>query len=114
MPDVRGQSVQDAEKSLSDLGMKVASIGNSGKVTAQSIKGGQSAVKGQLVLLTASGQSTVPDFTGWTKNEILSWGNLAGVKMNLSGSGFATKQSVKVGTEAFDNQTIEITFKEKG
>ncbi|CAK1223667.1 Cell division protein FtsI [Fructobacillus fructosus] len=114
MPDVRGQSVQDAEKSLSDLGMKVASIGNSGKVTAQSIKGGQSAVKGQLVLLTASGQSTVPDFTGWTKNEILSWGNLAGVKMNLSGSGFATKQSVKVGTETFDNQTIEITFKEKG
>lgn len=113
LPDVRGQSVEDAEKTLSDLGMKVVSVGNSGKVTAQSIKGGQSAVKGQLVLLTASGKSTVPDFSGWTKNEVLSWGNLAGVKINLSGSGFATKQSVKAGTETFDNQQVTITFKEK-
>ncbi|MBS9334500.1 penicillin-binding protein [Fructobacillus sp. M1-13] len=113
LPDVRGQNIENAKKTLTDMGMRVAVVGTKGKVHAQSIKGGQSAIKGQLVILSADGKSQAQDFTGWTKNEILSWGYLAGVKIKLSGSGYATKQSVKAGQGLSNHQTIELTFKEK-
>ncbi|MFC4760320.1 penicillin-binding transpeptidase domain-containing protein [Fructobacillus durionis] len=113
MPDVRGKSIEDAEKTLTDLGMKVVTVGSKGKITAQTIKGGQSAVKGQLVLLSASGTVTVPDMSGWTKSEVLSWGNLAGVKITLSGSGYVEKQSVKTGSDVSGHKNITVTFKEK-
>ena len=113
LPDVRGKSIEDAEKTLTDLGMKVTTVGSKGKITAQTIKGGQSAVKGQLILLSASGTVTVPDMSDWTKNEVLSWGNLAGVKITLSGSGYVEKQSVKAGSGVSNHKNITVTFKEK-
>lgn len=113
LPDVRGKSIEDAEKTLTDLGMKVTTVGSKGKITSQTIKGGQSAVKGQLILLSASGTVTVPDMSDWTKNEVLSWGNLAGVKITLSGSGYVEKQSVKAGSGVSNHKNITVTFKEK-
>ncbi|MBS9337610.1 peptidoglycan D,D-transpeptidase FtsI family protein [Fructobacillus parabroussonetiae] len=113
LPDVRGKSIDDATKALTDAGMRVATVGSKGKVSAQSIKGGQSAVKGQLVLLTAAGTTTVPDFTDWSQNEVLSWGYLAGVKIKLTDSGYAQKQSLKAGTVLQNQKSLEVTFKEK-
>lgn len=113
LPDVRGKSIEDAEKAMTDAGMRVSTIGSSGKVSAQSLKGGQTVVKGQLVLLTAKGTVKVPDFTGWTKNEVLGWVYLTGVKMELSGSGYAEKQSVKGGSQTIGHKKMSVTFKEK-
>ncbi|GAP02740.1 cell division protein FtsI [Fructobacillus pseudoficulneus] len=113
VPDVKGLPIAQAEQTLKDAGLRVTTLGSTGNVSAQSIKGNQNAIKGQLIFLTAKGKVTVPDFTSWTKNEVLAWGYLAKVKMTLTGSGYGEKQSQVTGTPVTGQLKIDVNFKEK-
>nr|WP_242977401.1 penicillin-binding protein 2 [Fructobacillus ficulneus] len=113
VPDVRGLDLDQATEKLKALGLQAVSLGTKGTITAQSIKGNQEAVKGQIVFLTAHGAVTVPDFSSWTKSDVLDWGYLAKTKMTLTGTGFANKQSQAVGTPVTSNMTISVDFKER-
>ncbi|CAK1239093.1 peptidoglycan D,D-transpeptidase FtsI family protein [Fructobacillus cardui] len=113
VPDVKGLSISQAEQALQNAGLSVTTLGSSGTISAQSIKGNQDAIKGQRVFVTASGSVTVPDFSSWTKNDVLTWGYLAKVKMSLTGSGYGEKQSVTAGTAVTGQSKISVNFKER-
>ena len=58
VPDVRGQSVENAKAILSGVGLKVSASASSGQVTAQSIPSGSQVDSGSSIELTVSDRAS--------------------------------------------------------
>ncbi len=72
-------------------------IGNRNDVTAQSVKTKQTVMVNSRVFLTTGGQATMPDMTDWSQAQVNKFGQLTGLDITNSGSGFVKKQSIKSG-----------------
>lgn len=48
-------------------------------------------------MLLTDGDITMPDMSGWTKEEVVAFENLANVKITTKGSGFVSQQSTTKG-----------------
>ncbi|OKK08744.1 serine/threonine protein kinase [Streptomyces sp. CB03234] len=127
VPDVTGDTVEDATRTLEDAGLtvkvapaRVHSTEAAGSVAAQSLSGGSEAAKGDTITLTVSKgprMADVPDVTG---------DHVDDAKRELEGAGFEVKveksfpflgdtvesQSVSGGDRAPEGSTI--TIKTKG
>ncbi|WP_179166458.1 Stk1 family PASTA domain-containing Ser/Thr kinase [Streptomyces sp. CB03238] len=127
VPDVTGDTVEDATRTLEDAGLtvkvapaRVHSTEEAGSVAAQSLSQGNRAAKGDTITLTVSKgprMVDVPDVTG---------DNVDDAKRELEGAGFEVKveksfpflgdtvesQSVSGGDQAPEGSTI--TIKTKG
>ncbi|MEV3990755.1 Stk1 family PASTA domain-containing Ser/Thr kinase [Streptomyces sp. NPDC049837] len=127
VPDVTGETVEDATRTLEDAGLtvkvapaRVHSTEAAGSVAAQSLAQGKQAAKGDTITLTVSKgprMADVPDVTGKSVDD---------AKRELEGAGFTVKveksfpflgdtvdsQSVSGGEQAPEGSTI--TIKTKG
>ncbi|WP_326612546.1 Stk1 family PASTA domain-containing Ser/Thr kinase [Streptomyces scopuliridis] len=126
VPDVTGQSVQDATAELEDKGLKVKVAAervnapeDAGSVARQSAAGGARLARGDTVTLTVSKgprMISVPDVTGKKTDEARQLLEDAGFKVTVD-RGFpflgdtVDKQSVEGGQEAPEGSTITITTK---
>ncbi|MDT9687958.1 Stk1 family PASTA domain-containing Ser/Thr kinase [Streptomyces sp. P9(2023)] len=126
VPDVAGDAVADATRTLQDAGLKVEiaseeihSAEAAGTVAAQSLAEGSRAAKGDRIVLTASKgprMIEVPDVTGESTDA---------ARAKLEGAGFEVKvektfpflgdtvsgQSVEGGSTAPEGSTVTITIK---
>jgi len=112
VPDVVGQNVDDATKTLEDAGFDVTttekdSQEDQGQVLEQSPSSGVKADDGSKIKLTvASGQNTVPDVTGLSESDAKSQLEDAGFKVttttvdvtDVQDDGNVTKQTPPNGT----------------
>ena len=48
----------------------------------------------KVFLLTSTENITIPDFTGWTRKEIISYWTISKLPITISGTGVAYKQSI--------------------
>ena len=64
------QSSKAIEK-LKTEGFSPVLIGEGGKVIDQYPENGTKLTEGSVVLLKTEGQTTLPDFTGWSKKTLL-------------------------------------------
>ncbi|MGW6568318.1 Stk1 family PASTA domain-containing Ser/Thr kinase [Streptomyces sp. NPDC054975] len=126
VPDVAGDAVADATRTLQDAGLKVEIAGEqihsaqpAGTVAAQSLAESSRAAKGDRIVLTVSKgprMIEVPDVTGESTDS---------ARAKLEGAGFEVKvqktfpflgdtvsgQSVEGGTTAPEGSTVTITIK---
>ena len=71
-------------------------IGSGDKVVKQSVSPDKEVLPNSKVLLLTDGNITMPDMTGWTKEEVIAFETLT-QKVTTKGSGFVSNQSVSKG-----------------
>ncbi|TFE03578.1 penicillin-binding protein [Jeotgalibacillus sp. R-1-5s-1] len=107
--DYRGQSVESAKSELEQQGLRVTVIGNGSTVENQSITKGQ-LMAGERITLLADGDMTVPDFTGWSVRDVVEAAAIAGLKLDMTGSGYAVQQNLTPGSAINGQEPLSIQF----
>lgn len=106
--DYTKQDAKDAVAELERLGYTPAVIGEGGPVTIQYPEKGAKLSPESVVLLKTEGQTTLPDFTGWSKKMLLSFRMLSGLDIRIVGDGYVTEQSLSTGSTVGQNEPIVI------
>lgn len=109
--DYTGKDAAQSKEKLEELGFRPVIIGEGGKVDVQYPEKGTKLARESIVLLKTKGQTTLPDFTGWSKKMILSFKMLTGLDIRITGDGYVTEQSLSVGTVVHDKEPIVIHLK---
>ncbi len=95
MPDITNMDIEDVMETVSSLPVDVVVIGDGTSVTGQYPISGSTVYSNAKVMLLTDGNSiALPDFTGWTRKEVINYWNLSGIKMTLNGYGIVKEQSM--------------------
>lgn len=114
VPDTVGKSIDSAKHTLSNRGLRVAMIGSSGKIKAQSLNPNQQALSNQLIILTAKdGNTLMPNMTGWSLTEVQEFAKMANINLNWTGSGYVTSQNVSATQQLGKWSNITVKLKQK-
>lgn len=111
-PNLVGQTSTAAGQGLEGMGIKVQVIGEGSNITQQYPPEGEELLQGETVYLVTDGDSKgrMPDFTGKTLREVLEFCTLAGVKVDMQGTGFVVSQSIPPKTQITGDQTLTVVF----
>ncbi len=110
VPNVQGDETQKAEDSINAQSLKPITIGNGKQINAQSVKAGSQILPHSKVLLLTDGDITMPDMSGWTKEDVLAFEDLTNIQVSTKGNGFVTSQSVTKGQTLKNKDKIEVTL----
>jgi penicillin-binding protein 1 len=110
VPDVSGESVQEAENKLNAKSLNPQVIGSGEKISKQSVSANKKILPNRKVLLLSDGDLTMPNMKGWSKEDVLAFERLTDVKITTKGSGFVSKQSTSEGQKIKKNDKIEVEF----
>jgi penicillin-binding protein 2B len=108
-----GQETTTAQAALSKLGLGVTVIGSGNKVKQQSVKAGTYVLAKSKIFLITGGNVTIPNLNGWSQADVNQYAKLTGLDLTVSGSGYATSQSIKEGTQIKQHQQLRVVFKQK-
>ena len=111
-PKVEGKSTKEVEKELKDKKVDVKFIGDGKKVVSASVKEGTEVFPSQKVIVL-SDKPTMPNLKGWSEREVLTFGNLTGIKVEIKGNGYVKTQSIEKGTKIKENMNLVIDLSEK-
>lgn len=110
MPNEIGKTYDNAVTNLEEYNVNVVKIGDGVNVKAQYPNTGDDVYTNQKVfLLTDSGSILLPDFTGWTRKDIIAYWNLTNLPITLDGYGVAYEQSLA--PETLVDGSVEIIIK---
>ena len=99
VPTTVGEDQAQAQKDVTAAGLKPILMGSGSTIKSQSPIGDTEVLSGQRVFLNTGSGVEVPNMQGWTKNDAMAWGKLAGVDIVIHGDGFVATQSVNIGTK---------------
>lgn len=77
------------------------------------LKGSTLVAGDKVFLLTNSDEYTLENLTGWSLNDVKTYAELLGLKMEYSGYGYVVSQDVVAGTQVYKGDTINIVFENK-
>ena len=104
-------SVETTVSELEKLNLKVVKIGNGSVVINQyPLKNTKVLVESKVFLLTDGGEYSMPDMTGWSTSEVMSFCNLIGLNYTFSGYGVVKEFNLPVGEILDLTKTLEITL----
>lgn len=113
--DYTNQSVDATTKELKQQGFEVVTIGSGREIIDQAPKPGSKLLKGEKIILRATGDMKAPDLTSWSLRDVMKVANLAELQLNTAGTGYVTKQNIAVGKKmkAQDYLIVELTRPDK-
>lgn len=98
MPDLVGKNLVDIQMDLEAQGLKTVIIGQADKVVEQYPKAGTSVISKGTVFVKGSGEIQLPNFTGWSKRNLMIYKSLSGLPIEIIGDGYVSKQSLTAGS----------------
>lgn len=108
------KSTSGVKKALDEIGFVPVIIGDGDYIVNQSPSKGSTVLVGEKVfLLTNSTNYTMPDMTGWSRAEVVSYFDLIGAKYSFTGDGYVTSQSLSSGSSINVDNEIAITLTKK-
>lgn len=110
MPNFLNSTVASAEKKIKKLDLQSGIVGTGDKIVQQSPASGQKVMPGQRIVMLTNGAMTMPDLTGWSKNDVLKFAEITGRTVVTSGDGYVTGQSIKPGKIINDSGKIKVTL----
>ncbi|MBR4910633.1 MAG: PASTA domain-containing protein [Clostridia bacterium] len=122
VPDVTGNTLEDAKKALSGVGLSYKVIGSGTNVIRQHPTSGNSVFRGGTVILysedTEEQTTTVPDLLNKTANEVNSAAASAGVNVEFSGNVSSPslksyRQSINAGERVPVGQIVTVYFRDE-
>lgn len=106
MDDLVGRESSEVITDLESKNIQTVLIGSEGKVTNQYPNKGQKVLYNSHAFIKTSGNIKIPDFTGWSLRDIITYQTLSGMKISIQGDGFVQKQNIKAGTIYEGNQKV--------
>lgn len=98
-----------AKAKINKKGAKAIVIGEGGTIINQTPTPYSSISNNQNVfLLTKSNSYEMIDLSGYSKADVLKFTSLLGIKVDISGSGYVKKQSIKPGTKINEKNRLKI------
>lgn len=113
MPNVVGQSSDDANKKLSGKGMQVIVVGSGKKVKQQSAAPDEQVLTDQHVILDTGGEYKMPDISGWSSADVQQLAKLLKLKVKENGNGYVTQQSISPDTTIKRGTTLTVQYEAK-
>ncbi len=120
-PSVVGDSLSEAENTITSQGLSYKVIGNGDKITRQSPSGMSSIPNDGIVIIYTDSEEkqtvTVPDFSGYTITEVKNIASQYNLNLEITGNDtssslvIAYKQSELAGNEVEMGSVITVTFK---
>lgn len=118
VPDVTGQPLWEARRTLSSMGLKVLDDGGSGSVTAQMPSAGATLRTGGQMMLYTYDEALpetetlvcVPDVSGKSIASAASLLRQRGLEMEIDGSGFAVSQEPAAGSFLTPDSVVLVHF----
>ncbi|MGO1863352.1 MAG: penicillin-binding protein [Staphylococcus equorum] len=110
VPDVEGQETQKAQDKVNSKSLEPIVIGDGEKITKQSVTADKEVLPNSRVLLLTDGDVTMPNMSGWTKEEVVAFEKLTNTKVTTKGSGFVSEQSITEGQKISKKDKIEVTL----
>lgn len=110
VPDVEGQETQKAQDKVNSKSLEPIVIGDGEKITKQSVTADKEVLPNSRVLLLTDGDVTMPNMSGWTKEEVVAFEKLTNTKVTTKGSGFVSEQSITEGQKISKKDNIEVTL----
>lgn len=104
------ESVEDSVNKINELGLQVVEIGTGSQVFAQSPQAGYEVLAGSKVFIQSGEVYSLPDFTGWTKDELVQFATLTSLDITYHGEGFVTDQSISPGAEMKSKAALSVTL----
>lgn len=105
-----GKNAQTVQTSLAKKKLQVTVIGGNKKITAQSLTAGKEAIINSRLILKTSGKMTMPDVSGWSQADVAQLAQMMGLKLSLTGSGYASNQSISVGTPVKAGDSLKVAY----
>lgn len=111
VPNLVGKDISDASKELGKSNVAVVTLGNGKKVTEQSETEGAKVLVGQRILLNTGGTITMPDLSGWSKNDVIKLASMLNINVKYTGNGFVSDQSISKGSPIRSGTTMTVNLK---
>ncbi|QLK85798.1 penicillin-binding protein [Staphylococcus sp. 17KM0847] len=113
VPDVVDSSVEKAEDKITNQSLHPVVIGSGDQVVSQSPTSSTRLLPNSNVLLLTNGDLTMPDMTGWTRDDLVAFESLTGIKVKVKGSGFVKSQSQSAQSPIDKKADIEVEMASK-
>ncbi|MGX9133572.1 penicillin-binding protein [Rummeliibacillus sp. JY-2-4R] len=110
MDQLVGQNSNEVITNLAANKINTVIIGAEGKITKQYPEEGNSILANSRVFIKTSGNIKIPDFTGWSMREILTYKTISGIDIKVKGDGYAQSQNIKAGTIYEGNNKVVVTL----
>ncbi|PPA72487.1 penicillin-binding protein [Jeotgalibacillus proteolyticus] len=107
--DYEGESISQTEESLKEQGVNPIILGTGSKIIGQSTSN-ETLLAGEKLILLTDGDLTIPDLTGWSVRDVLKVAGLADLELSMSGSGYATKQSIVPDAPINGSEPLIVSF----
>ncbi|MCR8848547.1 penicillin-binding protein [Rossellomorea sp. SC111] len=111
LPETREMSVEEAKKELEKAGVTPIVVGNGSQVVKQLPQGGKTILEGERVVIKTDGDITIPDMKGWSVRDVFKVANIAGLKINMVGNGYAFSQNIQPGIKVKKDEPLVVNFK---
>ncbi|MBQ2657272.1 MAG: penicillin-binding protein [Erysipelotrichaceae bacterium] len=113
MPSLLSLNRNEAEDILDEYGADLYLIGDGDRIVAQIPEKGDDLYTGQRVFLLTDGNTIyVPDFTGWTRKDLISYWTLTKLPIVMDGYGVVYEQSVPQGSITDKKQEITVKLRD--
>lgn len=106
--DYKGMAMEEAVSQLKAKGLNPVIAGDNSQISDQYPAAGEKLVAGENIILRTGGTTAIPDFTGWSKRELLAFQALSGLPLEIAGQGFAMTQSVAEGAVPEKGESVII------
>ena len=110
MRRVMGCLKEEARQKLEENKLNVTIIGNGDTIVQQMPLPDEPVLEGQRAMLLTNGAMTMPNMTGWSKNDVLKVSEMTGQKFKIVGDGFVTTQSLAENSSMEGVAEIEVTL----
>ena len=110
MKNYVSKEVVSVNEELSSSGLNPLVVGNGKYVLKQYPVKNEVVLPGDRIFLITNGDLTVPDFTGYSTNDVITLCKLLGLKYNLIGTGNVKGQNIPPGTLVSEDFIIEFQF----
>lgn len=108
VPSVIYKTTSAAKSDLAAKGINTTVVGSGDTIIKQSIAADTTITGNQRLILLANGKPTMPRIYGWNKADIKKLCKLTGLKLKISGSGYADSQSIAAGTSISTGDTLTV------
>ena len=113
MDNYLSKNISDVVSELSNKGVSPIVIGNGDIIINQYPKKGVTLVNNYKVFLATNGDNTtMPNLTSWSRNDVDRFCNLVNIECKFNGSGYVVSQSISEGTAV--SGVLEVNLENRG
>lgn len=98
MPNMIGKNVLESQSTLESQGLKTVIIGQAENVIEQYPSAGTTMLASGTVFIKGQGDVQLPNFSGWSKRNVMIYKSLSGIPIEITGEGYVTSQSLTAGS----------------